>query len=98
MTDLADGIYTVLIADDISLNYWAARGQPYSGHTVGCSTTDPPVTAITSNTFTVGPPASPIAPAPDRAATSPAGPIAPSAAAPAVILKAPSTSQVKSAR
>lgn len=73
MSDLADGTYTVLIADDINLTYWAAQGQLYSGHTAGCDTTDPPVTAITSYTFTVGAP--PTAPAPAPAAPTPTAPV-----------------------
>lgn len=53
MSNLPDGKYTVQIADDINKDYWAARGQLYSGHTTGCDTTDPPSTSITSYTFTV---------------------------------------------
>lgn len=64
MTDLPDGSYTVLIADDISLEYWNARGLLYSGHTAPCATPDPPATTITSYTFTVGPQASSAGPAP----------------------------------
>src|SRR4051794_9985635 len=30
---LADGRYTITIADDISVNYWASIGQGQSGHT-----------------------------------------------------------------
>jgi hypothetical protein len=62
---LADGTYTVMIADDISLDYWGNIGQLYSGHTAGCDTHDPPDTQITGYTFTIGPMigASPTAPA-----------------------------------
>lgn len=76
MTNLPDGTYTVLIADDISLDYWAAMGQLYSGHTAPCDTTDPPATAITAYTFSVGTQTPPAPAPPTPAAPAPALPIA----------------------
>lgn len=36
LSDLPDGAYRVTIADDISINWWAAQGQGNSGHTAPC--------------------------------------------------------------
>ncbi len=82
MTNLPDGSYTVLIADDINLEYFNARGLFYSGHTAPCATTDPPVTAITSYTFTVGAPAPPPIMPPPPALPPPAPTLPPPPPAP----------------
>jgi hypothetical protein len=93
MSNLPDGTYTVLIADDININYWAALGQLYSGHTAGCATTDPPATAVTGYTFAVGGQAAPTAPA----TPVPAAPITQNPAAPPKPPEAPTTSPVSAA-
>jgi hypothetical protein len=95
MINLQDGTYTVLIADDINTNYWAAQGQLYSGHTAGCATTDPPTTAITGYTFSVGAQAPPAVPTP--VPTAPAAPITTTPAAPVATPEAFPTSRVSAA-
>jgi hypothetical protein len=85
---LADGTYTVYIADDINVDWWAAQGQLYSGHTAGCSTQDAPATQVSSFTFTVAAPVvtppSPQSPVP----TPPAPVVTPTV--PAVAVPGPS--------
>jgi hypothetical protein len=73
---LADGLYTLEIKDDTSLNYWASLGQLYSGHTAACQTSDPPNDkgGYTSFAFRIGP--APAAQPPAAVPTTPAPPVA----------------------